>query len=266
MLKRGDAALMVGDRVIFNPEAGPPGASGQDGVVEKLLPRSNRLTRPSVANIDQLVVVMSLKDPACDWQLVSRMLVLAEKENLKSLVCLNKTDLLEDKSLKSVQSETTPYPYPLIFTSAKKGNGLDKLRSALDGNCSVFAGPSGVGKSSLLNALQPGLKLKTGIVSDKIRRGKHTTRQAELLALLNGGSVVDTPGFTRLEFQDLSQAELSAYFPEFDPLLGRCGFRDCLHITEPNCAVINEVGSSINSMRYDHYKYFAEEIGKGEGY
>ncbi len=266
LLKRGNSALMVGDRVIFKPDQGPAGASGQEGVVEKLIPRKNRLNRPPVSNIDQLVIIMSLKDPECDWQLISRMLVLAEKENLKSFVCLNKVDLLDQENLNAIIAKVNPYPYPLIFTSAKTGSGLDKLNKTLKGNCSVFAGPSGVGKSSLLNAMQPGLKLKTGIVSDKIRRGKHTTRQVELLALDNGGSVVDTPGFTRLDFQDLDQEELSSYFPEFEPFLGKCGFRNCMHLTEPKCAVVSEVGNSINPMRYEHYRYFTDELSKGEVY
>lgn len=266
VLKRGNSALMVGDRVVFKPDQGPPGASGREGVIEKLIPRKNRINRPPVSNIDQLVIIMALKDPECDWQLVSRMLVLAEKENLKSLVCLNKVDLLDQENLNAIFTKVNHYPYPLIFTSAKTGSGLDILNKVLKGKCSVFAGPSGVGKSSLLNAIQPGLKLQTGKVSDKIRRGKHTTRQAELLALDNGGSVVDTPGFTRIDFHDLEQNELSSYFPEFEPLLGQCGFRNCRHLTEPKCAVAGEVGNSINLMRYEHYKYFADELSKGEVY
>jgi ribosome biogenesis GTPase / thiamine phosphate phosphatase len=266
MLKRGNSDLMVGDQVVFEPAPVQPGGDGGDGIIEKLLPRANQLYRPPVANVDQLIIVMSIKEPECDWQLVSRMLVLAEKENLKINICLNKADLAGSGQIVSLQEKLNPFPYPFFFTSAREGTGIEHLRGILDGNCSVFAGPSGVGKSSLLNAVQPGLALQTGVVSDKIKRGKHTTRQAELLALKSGGSVVDTPGFTRLEFSDILPTELPSFFPEFDSLLGQCTFRDCAHLSEPGCAVLKEVGISVNPMRYEHYKYFSEELSKQEGY
>jgi len=266
MLKRGSSDLMVGDRVVFEPAPVHPGSDGGDGIIEKLLPRSNQLYRPPVANVDQLIIVMAIKEPECDWQLVSRMLVLAEKENLKINISLNKADLAGSGQIASLKEKLNPFPYPFFFTSAREETGIEHLRKILNENCSVFAGPSGVGKSSLLNALQPGLALQTGLVSDKIKRGKHTTRQAELLALKSGGSVVDTPGFTRLEFSDIKPAELSFYFPEFQPLLGQCSFRDCAHLSEPGCAVLSEVGASVNPMRYEHYKYFSEELSRQEGY
>ncbi len=266
MLKRGSSDLIVGDQVVFEPAPVQLGGDGDDGIIEKLLPRLNQLYRPPVSNVDQLIIIMSLKEPGCDWQLVSRMLLLAEKENLKINICLNKADLADSGQIASLQEKLNPFPYPFFFTSAKEGTGVDRLHKILCGKCSVFAGPSGVGKSSLLNAVQPGLALQTGVVSDKIKRGKHTTRQAELLAIDSGGSVVDTPGFTRLELSDILIAELPSYFPEFDLLLGQCSFRDCAHLSEPGCAVLREVGISVNPMRYEHYKYFANELGRQEGY
>ncbi len=266
MLKRGKSGLMVGDWVLFEPFEATSFTAGDEGIIEELMPRANRLYRPPVANVDQLIAVMSLKEPECDWQLVSRMLVLAEKENLAAVLCLNKTDLIEKKELDDLTSRLEFYPYPILYTSAVNKTGLDQLENRLSGQCSVFAGPSGVGKSSLLNVIQPGLSLQTGIVSEKIKRGRHTTRQAELLLLNNGGSVVDTPGFTRLDFSDLEADYLADYFPEFDPLRGRCGFRNCRHISEPECAVRQEISKSINSMRYDHYKYFIQELGKQEAF
>lgn len=209
---------------------------------------------------------MSLKHPSCDWQLVSRMLVLAEKENMFAFVCLNKIDLALEEEILEIESQIKPYPYRVLYTSAVTGAGIAELKEQLKEKCSVFAGPSGVGKSTLLNAIQPGLSLKTGTVSDKIKRGRHTTRQAELLSLDLGGMVVDTPGFTRLDFSDLSSDELAFYFPEFEKLSGYCGFRDCKHLTEPRCAVREEVGSSLNSMRYEHYKYFVNELDQQEAY
>ena len=266
MLKRDQAALMVGDRVLFEPERNVDRAVSAEGVIEKLLPRSNRLKRPPVSNVDQLVVVMSLKEPACDWQLVSRLMVLAEQEKLNAFLCLNKTDLAAADEIDRLINELNPYPYSIIQTSAVRGSGLEELAEKLNGKCSVFAGPSGVGKSSLLNAIQPGLTLKTGTVSDKIKRGKHTTRQAELLTLVGGGMVVDTPGFTRLNFFDLGQDHLADLFPEFEPLRGSCGFRNCRHISEPECAVRREIGKMLNPIRYQHYQYFFDELRKQEAF
>lgn len=266
MLKRDKASLMVGDRVLFQPESSADQSLAAEGLIEKLLPRDNLLKRPPVANVDQLVTVMSLKQPDCDWQLVSRLLVLAEQEKIIAFLCLNKTDLVSKKELDRLDKELDHYPYTIIYTSVVSGTGLEIFKEKLCGRCSVFAGPSGVGKSSLLNAIEPGLFLKTGSVSDKIKRGRHTTRQAELLTLPGGGSVVDTPGFTRLDFFDIEQDQLAELFPEFDSLRGNCGFRNCRHISEPDCAVRREIGRTLNPMRYKHYQYFVEELSKQEAF
>lgn len=228
--------------------------------MKKKLPRRNVLTRPRVANIDQLVVVMAFKNPDCDWQLVNRMLVLAEYEGLDSVLCLNKSDLLNKEELDFWRSELENFPYPFIFTSAANQDGLEELEKKLSGCSSVFAGPSGAGKSSLLNAIQPGLSLQTGLISDKIKRGRHTTRQARLLMLENGGAVVDTPGFSRLDFTGISAEDLGSLFPEMESLRGNCAFRNCLHISEPDCAIIAAVGKTINRERYEYYKYFIKEL------
>ncbi|HSW36562.1 MAG TPA: ribosome small subunit-dependent GTPase A [Candidatus Limnocylindrales bacterium] len=268
LLKREKASLMVGDRVLFVPPQDDQSGSKTDstiissgvGVIEELIPRTNRLSRPLVANVDQLVIVMSLKNPPCDWQLVSRLLILAESEELAAVLCLNKVDLLTREELKDVAGMIEPYPYPVYYTSAVNGDGIESLQEQLVGFCSVFAGPSGVGKSSLLNAIQPGLNLKEGPVSDKIKRGRHTTRQAELLLLDGGGTVVDTPGFSRLDFTGLKPEQLPGLFPEFDSFLGLCAFRNCMHLAEPDCAVQQQVGDTLNAMRYGHYKYFMTEL------
>ncbi len=262
MLKRGSESLMVGDYVFFEPVKNHSHGAGGEGIIEKLLPRVTLLKRPHVSNVDQLAVIMSLKHPVCDWQLVSRMLVLAEKEGLSAFICLNKTDLTQVNELEELAGRLDNYPYKVIYTSVVSGTGLDRLKESLKGKCSVFAGPSGVGKSSLLNAVQPGLSLKTGTVSEKVKRGRHTTRQAELLSLNLGGSVVDTPGFTRVDISDLDADQLADYFPEFESLRGQCGFRNCRHISEPRCAVREEVGKNLNPMRYEHYQYFINELDK----
>lgn len=286
-LKKGNRSLIVGDRVLFKPvcssapgiprsgdlhsvEPRPKkpfhGLPAGEGVVEEVLPRKNCLPRPPVANVDRLVVVMSIQDPACDWQLISRMTVLAEHEELPVLVCLNKTDLADRKELEHLAGNIEPYPYLVLFTSALSGEGLDLLKEKLTGCCSVLAGPSGVGKSTLLNSIQPGLSLQTGTVSGKLGRGRHTTRQASLMPLQTGGSVVDTPGFTRLDFSEIGKGTLPGLFPELASLVGRCSFRNCLHLSEPGCAVKEEVGSTLNPMRYEHYRYFMEELEQQEVY
>ena len=259
-LKRDNRSLMVGDRVLFVPSRSESDPGQDEGIIEQLLPRLNQLNRPSVANIDQMVVVMSIKQPSYDWQLASRLLVSAEKENIQSLLCLNKVDLAETIEMSEITIQLNPFPYKYFFSSALTGAGLTDLKNYLQNKHSVFAGPSGSGKSSLLNALQPGLSLQTGRVSEKIKRGRHTTRQAELLPLEQGGAVVDTPGFTRLDFSNIQQAELPGLFPEFNYYEGQCSFRNCLHLSEPDCAIQEHLGETINPMRYEHYRYFMEEI------
>jgi len=265
-LKKGRQSLIVGDRVVFEPVKSSSADYAGEGVIEEVLPRNNCLPRPPVANVDRLIVIMSLKNPGCDWQLVSRMAVLAEKENLSLLICFNKTDLLTADELNELTGRINAYPYPVILTSAVSGKGINHLKAQLTGQCSVLAGPSGVGKSTLLNSVQPGLFLQTGTVSEKIKRGRHTTRQVSLLSLEEGGSVVDTPGFTRLDFFDIEPEQLPGFFPEFETLQGYCGFRDCLHINEPNCAVKPELGKTLAPMRYEHYKYFLEELDRQEAH
>jgi len=266
-LKKGGDALMVGDWVKFTVSSDSvPTFPHGEGVIEERLPRKNRLHRPPVANVDQLIIIMSLKFPECNWQLVSRLLVLAEKEGLASLLCLNKTDLVDDAELRNLAELLDPYPYPVLYTCALSAEGIDPLKGCLSSKCSVFAGPSGVGKSSLLNAIQPGLSLQTAPVSKKIKHGRHTTRQAEILALESGGSVVDTPGFMKIDFAKIEAEELPGLFPEFADLRGHCAFRDCFHLSEPDCAVHRETGKTINPMRYGHYRHFMKELNKQEAY
>jgi ribosome biogenesis GTPase len=255
----------VGDAVLFQPDeinaGGESGAGEGTGVIEKLLPRRSYLSRPPVANIEQIVLVMALKDPSPDWQLAGRILLQAGREGLKVLCCLNKVDLVDKAEKNSVSAMLEPFPYPLLFTSAERGVGIAHLRETLQGRTTVFAGPSGAGKSSLLNAVQPDLALKTGKVSDKIGRGRHITRHAELLPLRPAGFVVDTPGFSRLSLAGLKSDQLAGLFPEFASHLGRCTFRDCSHIHEPGCAVRDAVtAGEISDCRYRQYRFFWKEL------
>lgn len=259
-LKRSEGGILPGDLVEFLISSAPRAEEPGEGLVERRLPRQSELARPPVANVDQVVVVASLHSPPCDWQLVSRILVHAEKACLSSLLCLNKSDLCTEEEAASFLASYAPCPYPVYLTSALDGTGVELLRDRLAGRCSVLAGPSGAGKSSLLNTLEPGLTLRTAPVSRKAGRGRHTTRGASLLNLSGGARVFDTPGFTRLDFQGIAPEELGELFPEFIALREKCSFRDCHHLVEPSCAVREASKESISAMRYKHYRLFMEEL------
>lgn len=229
------------------------------GVVERLLPRESLMRRPLVANVDQAVLTFAAAQPDPHPLLVSRFLVLAEWSGIaRILVCVNKSDL--PPAAEAVFATCAAASYPVLHVSAQTGAGVEALRKELSGHVTVFAGPSGVGKSSLLNAIEPGLALQTGHVSEKIKRGRHTTRVAELLPF-GGGYIVDTPGFSSMELDGIDEQKLPAYFPELRPHLGHCRFSPCSHSHEPDCAVKEAVAAgSIPQERYDAYLSILEEI------
>lgn len=235
---------------------------GKDkGVIEEVLPRQTVLFRPSIANVTQAVIVMALAQPQPDLVLLDRLLVLAEKAQIKPLICFNKIDLAEQDVKEDLYNLYTKIGYKVLLTSAKLGVGIDQLREELKGEITVFAGPSGVGKSSLLNAVKPGLKLKTGEVGKKSQRGRHTTRHVSLIPCDGSGYVADTPGFSRLQLPEMKWEELSYYFPEFEPYLPQCKFNSCLHHNEPQCGVKDALAKGyIDSRRYEHYLDFLAEV------
>ncbi|MBA1333794.1 MAG: Ribosome small subunit biogenesis RbfA-release protein RsgA [Firmicutes bacterium] len=253
---------LVGDRVKISLIK----STGEQGVIEEILPRENVLIRPSVANVDHCVIVMSLDNPKPDLLLLDRLLVMAGVSNLNSIICINKMDL-ESSGCSTEFAETyVSAGYRVVRTSTKTGQGLDDLKDALKDRTSVFAGLSGVGKSSLLNSIQPQLQLRTGEISDRLKRGRHTTRHAELLELSFGGMVVDTPGFSSLKlsalkYEDIVNMDLAAYFPEFKVYSGRCRFAGCRHLKEPGCSVKSAVEKGrIASWRYENYTEIMGEI------
>lgn len=253
--KKERFSLFVGDEVTYS-------SAGEDkGVIEDIVPRRSLLRRPTVANIDQVVVTFAAVNPDISPGLVDRFLVLAESSALDTILCINKTDLADVTALTPLAETYRPIGYPVILASAKTGTGVEELRSRLFGRITVFAGPSGAGKSSLLNALQPGLELVTGEVSHKIGRGRHTTRFAELLPLAGGGFVVDTPGFSLTEFADIGEQELTYCFPDLAAVAPGCKFATCLHVKEPQCAVKQAVGEgAIARSRYQSYLEVLNEI------
>lgn len=233
------------------------------GVIEEILPRTQLLQRPTVANLTQVVLTFAVAQPELHPLLLNRFLVLAEWSGIeKILICLNKLDLCAEAEKLLAGYEAIGYP--VLPVAAETGEGLEVLKSHLTGETTVFAGPSGVGKSSLLNALGEGLALTTGQVSDKIKRGRHTTRVAELLPYSGGGYIVDTPGFSAVELAGMDIAELPRFFPEFRQYLGSCRFAPCSHTHEPGCAVKEAVAAGfISPERYEAYRAIRSEVEAG---
>ena len=249
---------MVGDLVEVNTEK---------KVIEQVYPRKNRLLRPPVANIDQVVVLISVRRPPLDLFFLDRLLVSVEASFLDAVICFNKMDLAEaedEKRIKEVREVLLDCGYQIILSSAVTGYGIEELRSYLQGKTTVLAGPSGTGKSTLLNKLKPELALLSGAVSAKTERGRHTTRHVELLELEKNTFVADAPGFQRLDLRGVSSTELDAFFPEMASR-GPCRFNSCLHNREPGCAVKEAVqNGAIAAWRYEHYLAFLKEIQQRE--
>ncbi len=242
----------VGDRVEIS-------RSGSRGMIETLLPRENFFVRPAVCNLDLLVVFCANVIPVTDPFLIDRVTAIAGNQNVPVVLCINKTDLEEQDRLGPIYEKAG---YRVVRTSAVTGAGIDALREAVRGRTAAFTGNSGVGKSSVLNRLAPELELKVGEVSDKLGRGRHTTRHVELYALGDGTFLADTPGFSSFDTErmDLVLKENLQYaFPDFAPYLGRCQFHDCAHLREPGCAVRAAVeAGAVPESRYRSYERLYE--------
>jgi ribosome biogenesis GTPase / thiamine phosphate phosphatase len=247
---------LVGDEVEYE-EIG-----NGEGVVNEILPRQSELIRPPIANIDLAVLVFSLAEPKFNPQLLDTFLVHTEAAGVDALICLTKADLHHDEEeLERIRSQYEAIGYQVVTTSSKKNAGIEDIRHFLKDSLSVFSGQSGVGKSSLLNALFADLDLKTAAISIKLGRGKHTTRHVELIPLPEGGWVADTPGFSSLDFSTIEKEDLALNFREMRDRVGDCRFRGCLHDNEPGCAVRTGVeDGTIAASRYAHYIQFLQEI------
>ncbi len=253
---------LAGDNVLFTPQQGET-----DGFIEEILERSNILVRPPVANIDLLIIVLSASKPKPDLLLADKLILQAELARIHPAVCLNKTDAAADEAFAaSLQEQYKSYPF--YMASAATGAGMQEIKELLRGRLSAFTGQSAVGKSSLLNMLSGSLELKTGGLSKKVSRGKHTTRTSELLALPElDAFAIDTPGFSIFDALDLEETRLSAYYPDFAPYLDGCRFTSCLHGNEPDCAVKQAVREGhIHAERYERYleilKFLKEKRSK----
>ncbi len=258
--------IAVGDEVEFRP------SGAGEGAIEKVLPRRTKIARPSVrhahkeqvivANVDLILAVQSARDPELHFENLDRCLAIAEHHGIpERVVVINKADLATEDDRNATKIAYGPAGYEVLFTSARDGAGLEALRARVAGRTSVFLGPSGAGKSSLVNALLPDAHLKVGEVSEYTGEGRHTTTWVEMLPLSGGGFVIDTPGMEVFGLQGVEKVDLGRLFPELAERLGACRFNDCLHQTEPHCAVRAAVeAGEIPRSRYDSYRKLLDEI------
>lgn len=231
------------------------------GNIIDILPRRNELIRPAVANIDQALVVFAIAKPDPHFNLLDRFLVMMERKEIPVILCFNKEDIATDPQVTELQQIYGGCGYPLIFTSALEGKNVNQVKEVLRGKTTAIAGPSGVGKSSIINILQPKANMETGAISQKIERGRHTTRHSELFPIDENSYIMDTPGFSSLYVNDFDKEELKYYFPEFAEYEGTCRFNGCDHVHEPGCAVKEAVeAGKIHAIRYQNYIEMYEEL------
>ncbi|MBQ4564751.1 MAG: ribosome small subunit-dependent GTPase A [Oscillospiraceae bacterium] len=247
---------LVGDLVQFSRQ-------GKGGTVEKLLPRRNSFIRPAVSNLDLLVILASESNPVTDPFLIDRVSAIAGEQNVPVLLCVNKVDLKDGEQLASIYRRSG---YEVISTSAETGQGIEQLKAAIAGKLVAFTGNSGVGKSSILNCLDAQISIPTGEVSEKLGRGRHTTRHVELYALPGDTCVIDTPGFSSFDTEQMEltvKENLQYAFPDFAPYLGKCRYHDCAHLKEPDCAVLRALrDGAIQPSRHASYVRLYEEAKK----
>ena len=231
------------------------------GNIEEILPRKNELIRPAVANIDQALVIFAAAKPKPNFNLLDRFLILMQYQKVPAVVCFNKQDMVDAEELQLLKNTYESAGYQVIFTSAAKEEGIQAVRDLLKGKTTTVAGPSGVGKSSLINLLSPEAEMETGDISRKIERGKHTTRHSELFALDENTFICDTPGFSSIYLPEMEKEELGIYFPEIAEYEPFCRFQGCAHIHEPGCGVKEALEEKkISPIRYDNYKLLYEEL------
>lgn len=244
----------VGDQVEIEP------LDDEEAVITRILPRRNQFIRPPVANVDCLIITAALRRPELNLYIIDKFLIMAEYQHTDIGICLNKVDLAEPGEIDAFR-EIYEGVYPVLCVSGKTGEGISELREFLNGRKCAFAGPSGVGKSTLLNLLEETIMAETGEISEKSQRGKHTTRHVELFQLDDGSMIFDTPGFTSFEVLEAEEQELAFLYPEMAPYIGQCKYHNCRHILEPGCQVRQAVDEgAIHGSRYDSYCRQMKEI------
>ena len=248
VLKKQREKILAGDFVEF-----------ENGHITKILPRKNFIKRPAVANVDRIIIVSALKEPDLDLNQLNRYVSLAKYYNIPAVLCFNKEDLKWEKSLKNKITDIyKKLGFEIVFTSAKEHKGIKAFERLLEGKISVLCGNSGVGKSSLINAINPQLNLKTKSVSEKLQRGTHTTRHCEIIKINDNSKIVDTPGFSNVKFDFILPADVDLLFDEIAQFRDGCKYSDCLHIKEDGCNVLANL-DKIDPSRYESYLAFVEE-------
>ncbi len=257
VFRKDNVKPLVGDNVEFTilDEA------ERKGNIVQLLPRKNTLIRPAVANVDQALVIFAMARPEPNLNLLDRFLIQMEKQKIPSVICFNKKDIVEQERGQKLLAAYQSSGYPVLQISAATGEGTDAVRQLLQGKTTTVAGPSGVGKSSLINQLAPRAEMETGEVSRKIQRGRHTTRHTELFAVGGEGYILDTPGFSSLGLFEVTTDNLWEYYQEFAAYEKNCRFAGCAHIHEPDCGIKQALAEGrISGIRYDNYVQLYEEL------
>ena len=237
------------------------------GNIVDILPRQNELIRPAVANIDQALVVFAVTKPKPHFNQLDRFLIMMESKGIPVILCFNKKDIATEPEIQKLKDIYETCGYQMVFTSAIEEENVGQLKELLSGKTTAIAGPSGVGKSSLINIIQPDAKMETGSISEKIERGKHTTRHSELIWIEDDTYIMDTPGFSSLYTNDFEKEELKFYFTEFAPFEGQCRFQGCDHVHEPGCAVKEALEEGkIHPVRYENYLEMYKELKEKRRY
>lgn len=256
VFKKDGITLCVGDEVdieIIDEEK-------KKGVIEKIYHRKNTFIRPPIANVDVFIVVFAATSPEPNFPIIDKFLVNAEINGIEPIICINKKDLVSEEEIEKIKAIYNNV-YNVVAVSTLSGDGLDQLLPLIKDKKVALAGPSGVGKSSILNELHPSANMETGEISKKTSRGKHTTRHVEIFQLEQGGLIFDTPGFTSFEMPEIEVSELKEYYPEFEKLHGQCKYDNCYHLKEPDCAVRKAVkAGDIHIIRYKAYLANIEEL------
>ncbi|NLP15639.1 MAG: ribosome small subunit-dependent GTPase A [Clostridiales bacterium] len=257
IFRKQDIKPLVGDDVEIDTNDQPEGA----GTITRILPRKNEIIRPAVANVDQAMVIFAAAEPAPNLNLLDRFLIMMQRQKVNTVICFNKKDIVNQKEMGLLIDTYMRSGNEVIGISVLQEDGIPIIRNLLLGKTTVLAGPSGVGKSSLINVISPTTQMETGTVSEKIKRGKHTTRHSELIYIDDNTYVMDTPGFSSLYIHEIEKEELKDYFNEFREFENNCRFIGCMHLNEPGCAVKEALNEGIISgIRYDNYKILYEEL------